>query len=576
MSCGLRQTIAAQKAADELEATRWQLQSGAAMRRLAARLAEEKNRPAPAAKSRVGFNLEAYGDRFAWVAESEETARAFEIHNAAAANFRARQIAANADFLADAEENTGVEMSIEEYSKQVEKRETLAAMTRKIAALLEAAGVWTKREDGYHLWRYAIHSGALDEIELWRRICFLPSVAARVRARILSAIEFFIQENRYLRFWTFTTGARCFTEEIPARMDWAMARLRKLNHQIRKRWGVSILFRAWEFGTPERAGDAGGEILREMRRDASGVWREEPTFHPHMHLIVSCERGFMAPEKWEACCRFVRRFWNRHCDFTGGKNGAVIGDAREFVKYVTKPGEILKLSPDEVRRLYEATKNRRLIRPMGRLARQIRERRENQKTLRRRRTKDGWRWVEVLDHNKTAYPNYNDAEKITLAELKAQNAATAHEFAQETAAAATVARPAPAIDRATAYGDAIPAVYSHAPGHQTPLVPHTKDAAEKDFCRVVARLAPLATARRLKEPCVIVMGTRFDKRAVRNHELVFQLWARTVEAWEAGELLAASAREPAPIYVHTGTVSVPGGAPPSARTRPLQLVMETA
>lgn len=478
---------------------------------------------------------------------------------------------ANRDFLADCEEHTGVELSAEEYGAMLEKRETLRSMTRKIAKRLEETGVSTMRDDGYHLWAYAVHSHTIEEIDLYRRICFLPSVAASTRARILAAVEYFIQQNRWLRFWTLTSGERCRVGEIPARLDWMLERLRKLNHKLRKKWGVSILLRTFELGTlenPDAGGQRkadGGQILFETE---NGV--RHPTFHPHFHLIVESGRGRLPEKVWTEMCEWVRRFWGRHCDFTGGKKGAVIQNAREFVKYVTKPGEILCLSNEQIRALYEATKNRRLVRPMGRLAEQIRVRRDSCMTLRRKRTDRGWRWYEVLDHNKVSYERHTDEEKRTLARIEAEaDPLEAVEFLAECDAAAAVWKRAPEVFGPCPYGFGreLPAVYDHAPGSMMEFAPHVRSDNERDFCRVVARIAPAATGTRLKEPRVIVMGTRFDIEAVRKHDLVYQLWARTVEAWEAGELLAAQGRQDAEaIYVHTGTLTVrsadDGGGPP--------------
>lgn len=543
----------------------------------------EKRANAPHLASRVASNLETLADRVAWVHESAENVTAGFIDSGApAAEFAARIARAEAAFLEDAEENTGMEMSVEEYSARAERRLTLSEMTREIARRAEIAGVPMKRNDGFSLWSYAIHSETLELLECYRRVCFLPTIAARVRANVIASLEYFIQRNRWLRFWTFTTGVRCFAQEIPARLDWAFTRLRKLNTTIRKRWGVSILLRVVELGTIKDTADEGGKITFALTSD--GILA--PTYHPHFHLMVESTRGYLPPEEWTACCEYVRRFWSHHCDFTGGKRGAVIGGAREFVKYITKPGEVMKLAPCEIRDLFEATHNRRMIRPLGRLAKEIATRKAAGMTLRRKRTPAGWRWREVEDHNKTAASQRDEDEKRLAALIEAESDKDeAADFRDETDAAGSVSRLAPIIDRETARGLAIPACYDHTAGDETPFprVQSDRNGANADFCRVVARLAPSATGTRLKEPRVIVMGTRFNRQKVRDHELVAQLWARTVQAWEAGQMLAYVARtQPKPIYVHTGTLSdlvkSPSG-PPDGRRRAgkaVQFVAELA
>ncbi len=576
--------IAKQRAKDEIADLRDAFSEYRVQAHLAVKFAA--TRAAPPVRdlpSAAGFKIGAYAERVGWIPENQ-SAPLESIQNAPAHAFFAQQTEANRDFLEHAEENTGIEMSPEEYGKTLQRRQTLTEMTREIARRLSDAGVETKRDDGYKLWAYSIHSETLEEIELYRRICFLPSIAAATRAKLLAAVEYFIQENRFLRFWTFTTGERAFVEEIPERLDWANERLRKLNFEIRRRWGVSILLCSWEFGTPETPGDMASGGLLQFDRDGQG--RLEPTYHPHIHAIVKSHRGFLAPEVWTACCEFVREFWGRKCDFTGGKKGALIQNAREFVKYVTKPGEILKLTPPQIRKFYEATANRRLIRPLGELKAQIRARRDaaHPKTLRRKRTETGWRWIEVFDHNKTSFPNHSDEEKELRAILESEaDAAEGAEFSAECEAAAVVSRRPPEVYGPCPYGFGreVPAVYDHAPSQMTPFKPFAPDVNERDFCRVVARISPAATGTRLKEPRVIVMGTRFDPKAVKRHDLVQQLWARTVEAWEAGEMLAWIKREesPARISVHTGTLTVPhpdgaDGCP--FDSPPVQLAFATA
>ena len=80
------------------------------------------------------------------------------------------------------------------------------------------------------------------------------------------------------------------------------------------------------------------------------------------------------PAKWQAATQAARDFWKRngvriHCDF-----GEIIGSARECVKYVTKPGDLLKLRDADLAALFKITYRAKLCHPMGSLAREIRQR----------------------------------------------------------------------------------------------------------------------------------------------------------------------------------------------------------
>jgi hypothetical protein len=219
---------------------------------------------------------------------------------------------------------------------------------------------------------------------------------------------------------------------------------------------------------------------------------------------------------------FVHRKWEHHWDA-----GEMIRNARECCKYVTKPGDMVKLgerSPAALAAVEAALHGLRLVTPMGTLKREIRARKLAGRCLRRKRTPDGTIWREAWDHNKHAEQDKDDQDamfKLHQAEVKDR------------------------IDAKGLTGD----------GADAPVGPwehegRLRKKSDAWICKVMARLAPAVGPRGLKEPRVIIGGTHLDRKAVMNHPLVSRLWAQTVEAWHAG----------LSISVHTGT---PTGKPAS-------------
>lgn len=278
---------------------------------------------------------------------------------------------AEMDFLADCTDETGAIVSPEKYEKMQKNRRKLVDMTEKIAVRLKASAIESKRPDAVKAFAYWVHTGHLDELPAYRRICILPSVAASMRAPKLAALEYWLERHEYARFWTFTTGDRCRLEGrdgLENRLKWLSRKLSKLNHAL-KTYGVEIVFRSVEFGSLEKKTHPASQ-----RIEGGGLeWTEDgsPLFHPHAHCVVVAHFGYN-PRRWQEVTQFVRDFWQRkgvrlHCDF-----GEIIGNARECCKYVTKPGDLLALRDSDLAKLFEITYRAKLCHPMGSLAREIR------------------------------------------------------------------------------------------------------------------------------------------------------------------------------------------------------------
>ena len=277
--------------------------------------------------------------------------------------------------------------------KQHEKA-VLRAQSHAIARKLELAKVQAYRTGEWSLWVYGVHSGEVEIMPQFRRVAFIPSVAAAIREPFVRALEHFLQTNLWCRFWTFSNGPRCRLKDLRANIKRLNRRLSRLNDQdFMKDSGVRLVFRSIELGTIEQSRDGGKLDPKSgaLERDEKG----NLCFHPHAHCCVEMTKGRLGSPEWSALLKRVWEYWGDHWD-----DGGTIRSVREAVKYVTKPNEIQHLSPDETKQLFEALSRCKLVQPMGRLREEIKAREEAGQTLIRERTDDGFVWRVVGNWNR--------------------------------------------------------------------------------------------------------------------------------------------------------------------------------
>lgn len=330
---------------------------------------------------------------------------------------RAFAESAEGAYLQHCRERTGEILPEEVLEKARGDAAALLDLNRRLAEKLTAAGWDAWRETPFDLFRVYIHSGEVEFLESFRRSTILPLVAQQLRGPLLSTAEHWLSCHPFARFWTFTTGKPCRVEELTERLNWLNARLRALaDSEIMKSRGLRFALTAIELGTAEskKRTTAGEKAAGQIRRDHLG----RPLFHPHAHCIVEMESPLPAAE-WSALLSQVHQFWD-HFWFEGG----AIQSARECIKYLTKPAEMLKLSGAELRALQEVLCGRRLIRPLGSLKEEMRRRRAKRRRLLRKKTGDGRVYSEVKDWNKWARQTRDekaiefDAKKAAPKELR--------------------------------------------------------------------------------------------------------------------------------------------------------------
>jgi hypothetical protein len=458
-----------------------------------------------------------------------------------------RQTKADRDYLSRAKTTTG-DAPGPQHARQKRDRAILLSQSHELAQRLEKAGCPAYRKDGAGLWVWWVCSKQAEQLPQFRRICFLPTVAASVRASKLAALEFFIDSTRLpnganaCRFWTFTAGKRVRVEQLRERIEWLHAKLNKLNQFLRRQWGIELVFRSTELGTLETGAPGAGPAQMEFGpRDFSDSGEIEkdtdgaPLFHPHAHCVLYQSRGFMP--NWSDVIDSVWAFWKDDAGdqliWNAGKKGqpGYVKNARELCKYVTKPGDMLKLTPAHLAATEAALHGLHLVCPLGALKKQIAARRNAGKILVRVPADGGTVWAEKDDWNK--WLQEDEADKAARANL--EDAAL---MTKETAAAARVDPPA-------------------AP----------RDVNQpKAWTRIFARLDPAVGPSGVKEARVVVGGSVFHRPTVENHPLVARLWRQTVQDFECGLAAERRAVMGAPwrsdrINVHTGTPTATDPAP---------------
>lgn len=453
--------------------------------------------------------------------------------------------------------DTGNPVTPETARDACQRREELREMTVEIGRRLERCGINAFRKTPFSLFSYFVHSGTVVELEQLRRIMFLPSVAATVRAPKVRELEAFCERNPFARMFTFTSGTRTALPDLRERLTSFHRALSKFAAKLKAVWGVEMVFRSTELGTPESGPSTRNGADGRIVRDAAG----QPTFHVHAHTLVNPLTGFHSRKWWGKVRKWVWSHWPHHWDDAEG-----VQDVRELCKYVTKPGEILTLSDAETAALCAALERIKLVVTLGTLRETIRDRKKREMRLDRQPTPDGRVYREVPDWNRHGKSNRplkprkpgKRATPEALAKYEADFAAWREAQTRDFEARATI--------RATKE--------------------QRKGDLENVPARIVARLAPsFAPGSILAEPRVCVLAPCWRRAEIELHPFVTELRERTASEWrdalaanEFAELFARSSARASELRVHVCTPTVPeflpglgidpGSAPPNA-TPPL-------
>lgn len=226
------------------------------------------------------------------------------------------------------------------YAARERRHKRNDALTRRIADVLEDQGIKVFRE-GQHFALVGLVTGIFTPAEQqYRRIHFLPTVAAALRAQLANALElYFSTHARHARYGVVTTGQRCEVGELRQRIIRLNRMISRWHHEICAPLGIDVLFHSIELPCDDAQ-----------------------TFHVHANVLYQPTR-YLQPRKWARFLRRTRAFFAAHWQDNGQ-----LKDVREVVKYIMKGDEIERLAdraPDVIAHLYRQLQGLHLVQALG-------------------------------------------------------------------------------------------------------------------------------------------------------------------------------------------------------------------
>lgn len=256
--------------------------------------------------------------------------------------------------------NTGRAMSPDAWQERRSKDQVLKDQTEALADALERTGIPARGDN--NVVAVGLVTGAVESLNTYRSICFLPSVAQRDRRPMLNELRLFRHKHKahqYMRFAVVTNGQTVPIGGMPP-MDIGTLpktdayfelrhRIQDLNRMCsrfadwaRNEWDIDVLFRGTEFTI--------------KKRDADGMM----SAHPHANLLYTPRRRLKKRE-WDTflaqAAEQFEGYWWKDC--------GVLEDPNEAIKYAFKPAELTRLDDAGVRWLYEQTFRLKMTQPMG-------------------------------------------------------------------------------------------------------------------------------------------------------------------------------------------------------------------
>ena len=304
------------------------------------------------------------------------------------------------------ENNTGEILGAEKWEEIKGRRAVRRQQTEEIASRLESVGVDCRDLSGESLFRVAVASGVAEEIPLWRHINFLPEVGARNRERFLAPLTHWLGKsaNRHTRYFVCSGGPRVLISEQRACFQRVHRRLSDMNAEPWfKGLGLKMVWRSSEVGDLRRGRrfpvrqrvymDSGG--LRHEHEFTSGV-----TVNCHANVLIKCSRA-LGGEEWAAVLQRMERYMGARV-----QDNREIIEARECVKYVMKPEDVLALSAEELKAMFWSLFRLHMVQPMGELRDYLNGLRERQmKVSRWRKTDNSSELKEMPDWNSRCRAN---------------------------------------------------------------------------------------------------------------------------------------------------------------------------
>ena len=280
------------------------------------------------------------------------------------------------------------------FFEQQLTRKQLREQSLEIANKLESVGVPAFEKDT-DISLVGLASGESIQLDSFRQINFIPSVAKKKRSSRLKVLEYYLDladEKDHLpnshkcRMWVFNMGWRVGLGGIRERSKQLHRKISKLASEAKAKFGIEFLFRSTELGS------------------LSHSTNNEATFHVHSHVLVKCPKI----ADWSGCLRWVNSRWRKMCHMSPNQKWSPFNDAgkirnaRELCKYIVKPADILQLTPSELKELYVETFNLHVVQFSGALqALRNQLDRSHVKPVRRNKG-ESWSWQLMPSVNRKA------------------------------------------------------------------------------------------------------------------------------------------------------------------------------
>ena len=245
------------------------------------------------------------------------------------------------------EANTGQSLGAETWREGRERQAALLAQTNHLADALERNGI-VVRQPAAGVVAVGDVTGHMEEVGGFRAVRFLPLIAQRDRAAMLSGMRFFRANDpagRFTRMAVVTSGDRVpLLGDLRGRQTKHAKAISRWAAEARRDFGVDVLYRGTEFTTT----DAG--------------------IHWHSHVLYRPRRA-LSPARWDSFLSWTKaRLGGVHWQDCGR-----LEKPEEAIKYAFKPAELVVQPDAVVAWLYRETQRLKLAQPMGAFADFLRE-----------------------------------------------------------------------------------------------------------------------------------------------------------------------------------------------------------
>ncbi len=235
--------------------------------------------------------------------------------------------------------NTGWQQSSEQYQESTAARELLMRQTKFLAEALQTQGIDVYQDNG-GMTAIGEVTGKQDELDSYRSICFLPTIAQRERRPVLNALQYF-QKNtklgKYLRMAVITAGERVPVYGPVGDTISKLSRdISRWAHEAEKDYNVAVIYRGIEFTIDD-----------------------DLTFHIHANVLYA-PRKALSPTKWSEFLTWTHQRIGSHWQDSGK-----LEKPQEAIKYPFKPLDVEKLDAPALAWLFNETKGKKISQPMS-------------------------------------------------------------------------------------------------------------------------------------------------------------------------------------------------------------------